>query len=157
LRFRPLLALVLVLLCTAALAATAEGGSVRGTASTPPVIPASPPPSPTCPAGTVEYSGTCVLVVVVPQDAHVDATGKGWQCDAGFYRTDGKCAAVPPNSVADAAGNGFTCSPGFDRSGSQCLPEVTQTPALTQPGNSGACGEGYYRSGDRCVKNEIPF
>src|SRR4051812_15826146 len=58
--------------------------------------PNNPAPQATCPVGTVQYSGACVLVVALPPNAHIDASGKAWECNEGFYRQSDTCVSILP-------------------------------------------------------------
>ena len=95
--------------------------------------------------------------VEVPPNAHLDRSGRDWECDRGYLKSGDTCVAVevPPNAYLDSYGDNWKCDRGYRKSGNSCV--TVEVPANAHLGYSGrdwVCDPGYRREGDNCASNE---
>ncbi|WP_200873806.1 peptidoglycan-binding domain-containing protein [Bordetella bronchiseptica] len=90
----------------------------------------------------------------IPQNAHLNYLGNGWECNRGFYRAGNECRPVqaPQNASLNYLGNGWECNRGYYRAGNECAPVRTPANAsLNYLGNGWECNQGFRKAGDKCV------
>ena len=95
----------------------------------------------------------------IPQNAHQNYLGNGWECNRGYYKASNECKPVqmPPNATLDAYGSGWVCQRGFYRAGSECLPvQMPRYATLDVYGSGWVCQRGYYKSGNECQPVQMP-
>ena len=72
----------------------------------------------------------CLLCVIgvpaiaqVPANAEPVPSGKGWECNRGFYDSGRSCRPVilPEHAVLDDTGRRWVCDDGFIRRGQRCV------------------------------------
>jgi hypothetical protein len=74
----------------------------------------------------------------IPQNAHPNIYGKGWECDRGYYKSGQNCVKVTPpqNASIDFLGHGWECDRGFKKFNNACIPmtsnELQKQNALEQ-------------------------
>ncbi len=92
--------------------------------------------------------------VELPPNAHLDRSGRGWECDRGYRKSDDTCVAVevPPNAYLDSYAENWKCKRGYRKSGNSCAPvEVPANAHLGFSGRGWACDPGYRREGVNCI------
>jgi hypothetical protein len=59
----------------------------------------------------------------IPQNAHVDYTGRNWECDRGYRPEGGECKKfyVPVNAHVDYTGRSWECDRGYQKVGNECV------------------------------------
>ncbi|MGF6465130.1 hypothetical protein [Paraburkholderia youngii] len=79
-----------------------------------------------CPGAATSLPSAARLTV--PVHAHYEATGFGWECNAGYVQKDDACSPmhVPPRAHLDVSGHGWFCDDGFVSNGETCVPSTTQ-------------------------------
>lgn len=67
----------------------------------------------------------------VPSHAHDEATGFGWECNAGYVQKEGACRPmhIPAHAHLDVSGHGWFCDIGFAPNGETCVPSSPGTPS----------------------------
>jgi len=60
----------------------------------------------------------------IPENAHPNILGNGWECDRGYYRSGQRCekVVIPVNAHINLLGNGWDCDQGFKKSSNACIP-----------------------------------
>src|SRR5437870_793199 len=60
----------------------------------------------------------------IPQNAHPNSYGSGWECNRGYRVSGTGCVPVilPANAKLDYYGHDWECSRGYRVSGNQCVP-----------------------------------
>ncbi|MDR6412374.1 UNVERIFIED_ORG: hypothetical protein ABIC62_005834 [Burkholderia sp. 1595] len=81
-----------------------------------------------CPGAATSPPSSAGLIV--PPHAHYEATGFGWECNAGYVQKEGACSPmhVPAHAHLDVSGHGWFCDIGFAPNNETCLPTPTGTP-----------------------------
>ncbi|EHE7897586.1 hypothetical protein J0V14_004404 [Vibrio parahaemolyticus] len=95
----------------------------------------------------------------LPENAHVDIYGTGWDCDRGYRKSGSQCLKVnvPANAHIDVYGSGWDCDRGYRKSGSQCLKvNIPANAHIDVYGSGWDCDRGYRKSGSQCLKVNIP-
>jgi len=95
----------------------------------------------------------------IPQNAHLNYLGNGWECNRGFYRAGNECRPVqmPRYATLDVYGSGWVCQRGYYKSGNECLPvQMPQNATLDVYGSGWVCQRGYYKSGNECQPVQMP-
>jgi len=98
----------------------------------------------------------------IPANAHANAYGDDWRCDAGYRRENDGCIAIaiPQNAFATGLeyGKGWECLRGFAAVGrSYCQKVVVPEGAFLDARGSGwRCKRGYRQLAKRCEKIELP-
>ncbi|QXR35337.1 peptidoglycan-binding protein [Alcaligenes aquatilis] len=90
----------------------------------------------------------------IPQNAHLNYLGNGWECNRGFYRAGNECRPVqaPQNASLNYLGNGWECNRGYYRAGNECAPvRIPANASLNYLGNGWECNQGFRKAGDKCV------
>jgi hypothetical protein len=104
-----------------------------------------------------------VLRVIIPENAHLNLYGNGWDCDRGFARSEARCAIVqiPRNGELDFTGHSWKCLRGYERDGNVCRPfTIPENAVMRLDGNGWICNLRFKRSGNECVamtEQEIAF
>jgi len=62
----------------------------------------------------------------IPANAKLNYSGRGWECEHGFYKSGDACAAVniPANAKLNYSGHGWECEHGYVHRGGSCVPLV---------------------------------
>ena len=72
----------------------------------------------------VSFAWTTLPVVAadIPENAHTNILGTGWECDKGYRRSGSRCVGVqvPDHAHLDFLGHGWECDKGFKRVANQC-------------------------------------
>jgi hypothetical protein len=100
----------------------------------------------------------------IPENAHVNSYGSGWQCNYGYKAVDEACVAVkvPENGylVADSAfGPGWQCDRGYRAVDEACVAvKVPENGYLADSGYGSGwqCDRGYRAVDDACVAVKVP-
>src|SRR3972149_10665415 len=60
----------------------------------------------------------------IPENAHPNIYGTGWECDKGYYRSGQRCekVIVPENAHINFYGNDWECNKGFKKLNNACIP-----------------------------------
>lgn len=98
---------------------------------------------------------------LIPENAHAETYGSGWECDRGYAETDGACTPiqVPANAYLtnSSYGRGWDCKRGFRENRSTCIPfEVPANAYLNASGNGWKCHRGYQNARNACKAVEVP-
>ena len=95
----------------------------------------------------------------IPQNAHLNYLGNGWECNRGYYRAGNECQPVqmPRYATLDVYGSGWVCQRGYFKSGNECQPvQMPQNATLDVYGSGWVCQRGYYRSANECLPVQMP-
>src|SRR5262245_1732068 len=95
----------------------------------------------------------------VPSNAHPNTTGKGWECDRGYFRAVNECRPVilPRNASLDYTGHRWECNRGYARIGDECqLVIMPANASIDYTGHRWECNRGYARVGDECRLVTMP-
>ncbi|MBU1357652.1 MAG: peptidoglycan-binding protein [Gammaproteobacteria bacterium] len=95
----------------------------------------------------------------IPQHAHLNYLGNGWECNRGYYRSGNECQPVqmPRYATLDVYGSGWVCQSGYFKSGNECQPvQMPQNATLDVYGSGWVCQRGYYRSANECLPVQMP-
>jgi hypothetical protein len=95
----------------------------------------------------------------LPQNAHKNPFGGGWECNRGFKQVGNECQKVqlPANVVLDILGHDWECARGFKNTGGQCIKvQIPANAGLDILGNDWECLRGYKRAGNECQKVQLP-
>jgi len=95
----------------------------------------------------------------IPQNAHLNYLGNGWECNRGYYRAGNECQPVrmPRYATLDVYGSGWVCQRGYYKSGNECLPvQMPQNATLDVYGSGWVCQRGFYKSGNECLPVQMP-
>ena len=90
----------------------------------------------------------------IPNNAHKNTYGTGWECDRGYYKSGNECLQVqiPENAQLNYYGHGWECKRGFYKAGNKCLPvQIPKNAQLNYYGHGWECNKGYKKSGNTCV------
>lgn len=90
----------------------------------------------------------------IPNNAHNNTYGTGWECDRGYYKSGNECLQVqiPENAQLNYYGHGWECKRGFYKAGNKCLPvQIPKNAQLNYYGHGWECNKGYKKSGNMCV------
>jgi hypothetical protein len=104
-------------------------------------------------------TGAPTIQPAIPENAHVNLYRNDWECDRGFRRFEGGCAAVaiPTNAQLNVYGNGWECSRGFRGSGGGCVAvDVPKHAQLNVYGNGWECTRGFRSLNGGCGVVEVP-
>ena len=98
--------------------------------------------SPDAGAGTVSPNATSRI----PANAHIDYTGRQWECNSGYRPADSECVKVqmPANAHIDYTGRQWECNSGYRPADSECV--KVQMPAnahIDYTGRNWECNNGY--------------
>jgi len=109
-------------------------------------------------SGTAHGQGTATPV---PENAHAETYGTGWECNSGFSETEGACEPiqVPANAYLTSLsyGRGWDCKRGFREIRNMCQSlEIPANAYLNASGNGWKCHRGYQNSRNSCAVVEIP-
>ncbi|SMX25707.1 hypothetical protein [Boseongicola aestuarii] len=98
----------------------------------------------------------------IPDNAKAKGYGKGWECNAGFRPSEGRCVTivVPQNAYATnrTYGRGWACHHGFSVSDKkECLAVfVPDGGFLDASGERWRCTRGFARVGETCQEVVLP-
>lgn len=97
----------------------------------------------------------------LPDNAHAETYGNGWECNHGFSETDGTCAPIqlPANAYLTSLsyGRGWDCKRGFREIRRTCDAfEIPANAFLNAAGNGWKCHRGYQNSRNSCAVVEVP-
>jgi len=110
------------------------------------------------PLGLVSTAGPAERdAVEVPPNAHLERSGRDWECDRGYRKSGDTCAAVkiPPDAYLDSYGHDWNCDRGYRKSSDSCvLVGVPANAHLDSSGRGWACDPGWRRERDNCVSTE---
>ena len=92
----------------------------------------------------------------IPENAHANSYGSGWQCDYGYRAVDEACVAVqvPENGyLADSAyGPGWQCDRGYRAVDGACVAvQVPENAHIDLFGDGWECNPPYRKHQDRCT------
>ena len=92
----------------------------------------------------------------IPENAHANSYGSGWQCDYGYRAVDEACVAVqvPENGyLADFAyGPGWQCDRGYRAVDEACVAvKVPENAHIDLFGDGWECNPPYRKHQDRCT------
>jgi len=78
----------------------------------------------TCFAALLFIFPTVLFAGDIPENAHPNIFGTGWECDKGYYRLGQRCEKViiPKNAHLNYFGNGWECDKGFKKLSNACVP-----------------------------------
>jgi hypothetical protein len=91
----------------------------------------------------------------VPANAHIDYTGRNWECDRGYRPEGGKCIKVsmPANARIDYTGRNWECDRGYRPEGGKCIKvSMPANARIDYTGRNWECDRGYTQVGKTCVK-----
>jgi len=97
----------------------------------------------------------------IPENAHPNIYGTGWECNSGYYRSGQRCerVIVPENAHINIMGNGWECNSGYHRSGQRCERVIVPENAhINITGNGWECDTGFKNINNACIpmtKEEI--
>jgi hypothetical protein len=65
-------------------------------------------------------------MIVVPENAYLDATGASWRCERDFRKDGSSCVPlqVPSNAHTDFSGNDWVCNEFYRKDGGRCVAET---------------------------------
>ena len=89
----------------------------------------------------------------IPQNAHKNPYGAGWDCDRGFQKSNSGCTKIdiPYNASLDFLGHKWECNRGFQRVGSGCTKvDVPANASLDYLGHNWECNSGFKRVASEC-------
>ncbi|WP_338879010.1 peptidoglycan-binding domain-containing protein [Achromobacter veterisilvae] len=139
---------------------TASSQAGRQEAQTPASSVAVAPPTYTPPARTSSrQESTSPNRGGIPQNAHLNYLGNGWDCNRGFNRAGNECQPVqmPRYATIDVYGSGWVCQRGYYKSGNECLTvQMPRYATLDVYGSGWVCQRGYYKSGNQCLPVQMP-
>ncbi len=95
----------------------------------------------------------------IPENASIDYSGTGWDCNRGYYKSGESCYKVkmPANASLDIWGTGWDCNRGYYKSGESCYKvKMPANASLDIWGTGWDCNRGYYKSGESCYKVKMP-
>ena len=92
----------------------------------------------------------------IPENAHANSYGSGWQCDYGYRAVDEACVAVqvPENgySADFAYGPGWQCDRGYRAVDGACVAvQVPENAHIDLFGDGWECNPPYRKHQDRCT------
>ena len=93
----------------------------------------------------------------IPENAHANSYGSGWQCDYGYRAVDEACVAVkvPENgylAAASAYGPGWQCDRGYRAVDEACVAvTVPENAHIDLFGNGWECNPPYRKQQDGCT------
>lgn len=91
----------------------------------------------------------------IPANAHIDYTGRNWECDRGFRQVGNECVKIqmPANSHIDYTGRAWECDRGFRQVNNECVKfDVPLYAHIDYTGRNWECDRGYVQDGNKCVK-----
>ena len=95
-----------------------------------------------------------IYAAEIPENAHVNLYGNGWECIRGYRKSGGKCEEVvlPQYAKINVYGNGWQCKRVYAPSSNQCIKfSVPENASISPGGNSWNCNLNFKRSGSVCV------
>jgi hypothetical protein len=97
----------------------------------------------------------------VPENAHENNYGSGWECDPGFRMIKNSCAAitVPVNAYPTdvSFGQGWECNHGYRQLDETCVAiKVPENGYLDASGDRWLCNRGYRLVAESCVGIIVP-
>lgn len=95
----------------------------------------------------------------VPENAHINVFGNGWECNRGYRAVSGKCEPVqiPTNAHIDVFGHGWECDRGYRAFGRKCqVVAVPPNAHIDVFGHGWECDRGYRTVGGKCEIVAIP-
>lgn len=95
----------------------------------------------------------------IPQNAHLNYLGNGWECNRGYYKAGNECQPVqmPRYATLDVYGSGWVCQRGHYKSANECLPvQMPPNATLDVYGSGWVCQRGFYKSVNQCLPVQIP-
>ena len=97
----------------------------------------------------------------IPENAHTNRYGSGWECDRGYRPTKNSCVAIklPENAfLTDKTyGRGWDCMRSFrERNGSCVAIKIPPNAYLDSFGDNWNCNRGYKKVSKACVLVNIP-
>ena len=95
----------------------------------------------------------------IPANAHIDYTGRNWECDRGFRPVGNECVRVsmPQNAHIDYTGRNWECDRGFRSIGNECIRvSMPQNAHIDYTGRDWECDRGYVQDVNKCVKFRVP-
>ena len=98
---------------------------------------------------------------VIPENAHRNIGGSGWECNGGYRQAGNACVAVevPANArLEPILGHSWECNRGYRQTGNACVAVEVPANARLEPilGHSWECNGGYRQAGNACVAVEVP-
>ena len=108
-----------------------------------------------CRRGYREVNETCI-VIKIPENAYLNASGVRWECNRGFREFDKACVAinVPENGYLTESdfGSGWKCERGFQAKGEMCIPvELPANAHIDFSGSDWDCDRPYEKHKGGCV------
>ena len=101
-------------------------------------------------------------VPLIPENAHTQSYGDGWECDVGFRGEGNECVAIviPQNAIATnkVYGSGWLCTYGYKETvDGPCVQiNVPKGGYLDSSGTRWKCSYGYQETNGTCVKITAP-
>ncbi|MCF7990939.1 MAG: peptidoglycan-binding protein [Thiohalocapsa sp.] len=95
----------------------------------------------------------------IPANAHIDYTGRNWECDRGFRQVGNECRRIrmPANSHIDYTGRDWECDRGFRQVNNECVKlNVPLYAHIDYTGRNWECDRGYVQDGNKCVQFRVP-
>jgi hypothetical protein len=101
------------------------------------------------------------VALPAPQNSHANSYGGGWECDYGFRKAAGACAAIelPANAHSDSNfGRGWDCNRGYHETAGACAAIKIPADAHLDSnfGRGWDCNRGYDEAGGTCVAVRVP-
>ncbi len=113
----------------------------------------------TCAHGFQRRAETCTAVIV-PANAHLNASGDAWECDRRHRKSGEICLAVrvPSNAHEDNSlfSEGWACNRGFRREGGRCAAVIVPVGGFLLTGEDWSCERGFVRKADACIAVVVP-
>jgi hypothetical protein len=98
--------------------------------------------------------------VAIPEHASALSYGPGWQCDRGYRKDNGTCAAivVPANAFLNtvSVGRGWECMRGYRTVENTCVAIAVPPNAYLDGSERWRCNREYRKVAESCVPVELP-
>ena len=99
--------------------------------------------------------------VGIPEHASASTYGTGWECDRGYQRVNGACAAIelPANAflTIGSFGRGWECMRGYRARERTCIAiDLPPHAYLDSSGDRWQCERGYRTVAETCVALDVP-
>ncbi len=97
----------------------------------------------------------------IPENAHRDIGGAGWECNRGHRQAGNACAVVevPANArLEPLLGHTWECNRGYRQAGNVCVAVEVPANARLEPllGHAWESNRGYRQAGNACAMLEVP-
>lgn len=116
-----------------------------------------------CQRGYTEVNRETCVMIAVPQNAHLSASGSTWLCARGYRRKQDICVKVdvPPHAFLSerSYGTGWECDRGYHAAGNICEKIAVPANGYLSEGRSGPgwkCERGFRQTASTCEAIAIP-